>query len=251
MKKIYALLILVIAIFCVMSNCQSLKNQKKSGVNFINDSIVLAYYKRQIASQFIDSVTLYSNSELDSILWEDRIHIRTNKTIRIPKDAFRIYTFEVESCGAYCNSEWFSMLHFPFENKIRSTEINLNSVDTIHELKDGTYLIIDQSSHRPASVYTIFCKNAYQFSLHPTSKTESFTLEKIMGFCQENGVELEENPNIKFDDSTHSLHYQYGNNYAYSHGIDTDTIRRGAFKFKNGRFERVFEDVNVLGQNPE
>jgi len=251
MKKFYALLILVIAIFFVLSNCQSFKKQNKSSVNFINDSIVLAYYKRQIASQFIDSVTLYSDSELDSILWEDRIHIRTNKTIRTPKDAFRIYTFEVESCGAYCNSEWYSMLHFPFENKMRSTEINLNSVDTIHELKDGTYLIIDQSSHRPASVNTIYCENTYRFVLHPESREESFTLEKIIGFCQENGVELEENPKISYDSKSQILHYQYGNNYAYSHGVDVDTIRKGAFKFINGRFERVFEDVRVLVRNPE
>lgn len=249
MKKIYVLLILLTATFFVLGNCQSLKKQNKSGANFRNDSIVLAYYKRQIASQFIDSVSLYSDATLDSILGEERINIRTNKNIRTSKDVFRIYTFEVESCGAYCNSEWYSMLHFPFQNKMRSTEINLNSVDTIHELKDGTYLIIDQSSHRPTSVYTVYCENAYRFALHPESREESFTLEKIIGFCQENGVEFEENPKISYDPKSQILHYQYGNNYAYSHGVDVDTIRKGAFKYQNGRFERVFEDFEVLNRD--
>ena len=72
--------------------------------------------------------------------------------------------------------------------------------------------------------------------------------DSLFSFCQENGVQTEEQPYIKYDQSKKTLSYFYGNNYNYSKGIDTDTLRRGEFKYINGQF--IFDKETITVRKP-
>ena len=72
--------------------------------------------------------------------------------------------------------------------------------------------------------------------------------QNYFSFCQENGVQSEREPFIKYDKDKRLLSYYYGNNYAYSQGIDTDTLREGQFKYVNGSF--VLDKETITSRPP-
>ncbi|WP_291117906.1 hypothetical protein [Flavobacterium sp. UBA6135] len=217
-----------------------------------SDSLLLAKYKYEILKDYVEDAEALTTEQIDSVLYESRISIANSKVFYAPDHSFKIFTIEIEGCGAYCNSEWKSWIHYNLTGKENSEEVDFTTIDTIYKLPDHNYLIIDKSGRRPASVLTVYCERAHLISFSSdamithaigTSKQETY-----FGFCQENGVEMDESPYIKYNADKKLLTYHYGNNYAYSQGIDNDTIRQGQLKYVNGQFVFEKEHVKVISR---
>ncbi|WP_130736684.1 hypothetical protein [Flavobacterium sp. J27] len=249
--KFFILIFAVIFLKCSFKSDTVFQDDKT--FDNISDSLILVNYKYEVIKDYIEDTDSMSREHIDSILSENRINIVNSNVFYSPDNSFKIFTIEMESCGAYCNSDWKSWIHFNLKEKEKIKQIDFTTIDTIYKLPDHNYLIIDNSSRRPASVMTVYCETAHliSFSLdsiitHAIVKSKQ---ENYFGFCQENGVNMEESPYIKYDADKKLLTYQYGNNYLYSQGLDIDTIRQGELKYINGQF--VFEKENITVNNRE
>lgn len=250
----FTLTILTVLLACSFAAVQPVQSVKQLTES---DSLTLDKYKYEIAKQFVvehnaDSLT---NEQIDSILYESRLGFIDSKVTYSPDSSFKIFVIQLESCGGYCNSIWYSWTHFNIKNNeiIKTADFNdsnnnFTTIDTIYILPDKKYLVIESSYARPASVLTVSCREAKLISF----TTDSMLIHPIkynnqdnFGFCQENGVQSNKQPFIKYDKNKKLLTYYYGNNYAYSNGIDTDTIRQGRFKYIKGQFILEKETITV------
>lgn len=212
------------------------------------DSLLLVHYRNEVIRSQV--------SEEDSLATVDEIaanwgnsHLDEGVISYAPDRSFKIVTFIFESCGAYCNSEWYSWIHYNLNGKERSEKATFSSIDTIYQLPDKRYLVIDKYGGRPAGVLTVDCRDAVLLSFEgnavvthpiPYRKQENF------GFCQENGADMEQEPYIRFDASKQLLKYHYANNFAYSKEVDIDTIRQGQFIYSKGYFILEKELLKVV-----
>jgi len=219
-------------------------------INISNtDSLILENYKFEIKKGYIEGSDGMTKDEVDSIFSELPANFADSKVAYSPDKSFKIFTIEVEECGAYCNSEWYSWIHFNLNSNETVVKVEFKTIDTIFKLPDNKYLIIDKSWDRPASVMTESCINANVISfssnsliIHPIK----YQLSEYFGFCQENGVETETAPYIKYNEDKKKLFYYYGNNYGYPNGPDIDTIRQGYFKYIKGQFIAGKETILVI-----
>lgn len=243
-----------------MYSCKTnIKNQHSEQSFAVSDSILLKKYENQIIGSYIDvdEPELLSEEKLNELLWENRTGIAESKVTYAPDNSFKIFTLEVHGCGAYCNPSYYSWIHYNLKEKEIIRKIDFETIDTIYKLPDNKYLIIDSSWARPASVMTVGCvgANLISFSsdslvMHSFQYPEKYRYnEGAFGFCQENGVEDEETPYVNYDKDKKTLNYKYGNNYAYSYGVDIDTIRTGYFKYKEGEF--ILEEETIKVNNRE
>ena len=212
------------------------------------DSLILDNYKNELEKEYVEDADSMTREQLDSIFYEGRTSFPASGVVYSPDNSFKIFTIELESCGAYCNSEWHSWIHFNLKGKEKIKKVDFTAIDTIYKLPDNKYLIVEKSWGRPASVLTVFCLEAVLVSF----STDSLIIHPIkynnqnhFGFCQENGVQSEKEPFIKYNKDKKLLTYYYGNNYAYSKGIDTDTLREGQFKYINEQFILDKETITV------
>ncbi|MEI7509831.1 MAG: hypothetical protein WCJ62_10260 [Flavobacterium sp.] len=215
------------------------------------DSLLLAKYRNEVIkkqaspedslSTVEDIVASWGNSRLD------------NGEIKYaPDNSFKIITFILENCGAYCNSEWYSWMQYNLNGKTQIKSVDFSSIDTIYQLPEKKYLIIDSYGGRPASVLTVNCMNANLISFEGDSLVRHpiiYKNKKSFGFCQENGADMDKEPYIKYDTVSKKLLYHYANNYAYSKGIDIDTIRQGQFIYSRGHFILEKETIKVQDQS--
>ncbi|WNJ17888.1 hypothetical protein [Pontibacter sp. G13] len=219
-----------------------------NGISSNPDSLILEAYMSSIKKEFVGEEESLTTRELDSMFYEANQHIVDQQVNYSPDSTFKIFTIEVEGCGAYCNSTWYSWIHFDLLGNEQSTKIDLNLVEAIYPLSDRKYLIVDRSWGRAASVLTFSCMGTKLISysadgliIHPIA----YRSQDHFGFCQEEGIEMLNAPFIQFDPNTEWLDYRYGNNYLYSHGMDVDTVRQGQFRYVNGQFILERETVTV------
>ena len=212
------------------------------------DSLILDKYKYELEKEYVDDADSMTREQLDSIFYEGKTSFPASDVVYSPDNSFKIFTIELEGCGAYCNSEWHSWLHFNLKGKEKIKKVDFTEIDTIYKLPDNKYLIIEKSWGRPASVLTVFCLDAQLVSFSPDSMIIhpiKYNHQDHLGFCQENSVQSEKEPFIKYNKDKKLLTYYYGKNYAYSNGIDTDTLREGQFKYIKGQFILDKEKITV------
>ncbi len=248
----------ILCIFSILitSFVYSIKTQRDDpGQNIISfqDSLILAKYIAELEKEYIEIDYTISREEIQQILSESRTNISDGVVVYSADSTFKIFTIEVEGCGAYCNSTWYSWIHYNLASSLEiNRTIDVANVLSIHNLPDKKYLIIEESGGRPASVMTVYCQAANLISFSKDSMISHPILyheEQQFGFCQENGVEMEDPPYIRYDESQKVMSYFYGNNYAYSLGLDIDTIFQGKFNYINGNF--ILESEKVIVNNRE
>ena len=216
-----------------------------------SDSLILEKYKYELEKENLEDIDSVSNEQLDSIFYERRMGFPASGVVYSPDNFFKIFTIELESCGAYCNSEWHSWMHFNLKGKEKIIKVNFAKIDSIYKLPDNKYLIVEKSWGRPASVYSVLCLGAQLISFSADSviiHTIKYNHHDSFGFCQENGVQSEKEPYINYNSDKKLLTYYYGKNYAYSNEIDTDTIREGQFRYIRGQF--VFDKETITVRSP-
>lgn len=240
--------ILTISTVLLVSSCGTTPSVQMDNHLSKPDSLILEKYKYELEKEYVEDADSMTREELDSIFYEQRTSFPASGVVYSPDNSFKIFTIELEGCGAYCNSEWHSWIHFNLKGKEKIKKVDFTEIDTIYKLPDNKYLIVEKSWGRPASVFTVFCLDAQLVSF----STDSMIIHPIkynhqdhFGFCQENGVQADKEPFIKYDKDKKLLTYYYGNNYAYSNGIDTDTIRQGQFKYSKGQFVLDKEIITV------
>ena len=216
------------------------------------DSLLLVKYRTEvIRSQVSAEDSLMSNEEIEANWGNTRLDQGEMKYA--PDGSFKISTFVLESCGAYCNSEWYSWIHFKIKGKEQVKKADFYTVDSIYQLPEHRYLVVGSHGHRPAGVLTVQCITPQLISftgdsltVHPIEYKTQKTAKRTFEICQENDVSTEQAPFVKYDAKTQRLRYQYANNYAYSHDLDVDTIRHGQFVFSRGYFILEKETIQVL-----
>lgn len=210
------------------------------------DSAIFQAYEYAIKRELFDEEDALSREALDREFDDSRMMFMDHQLVHSPDGLFKIYAIQLESCGAYCNSSWYAWIHYNLKaEQEESQSINLNQVKEIHPLPDGKYLIIDESWGRPASVFTVQCLNATLISI----KTDSVMLHPIpfrkgeqLAFCQDDGLEAEE-ASLKYNPDSNTLSYRYISSYAYSHGLNTDSICSGEFDYLKGEFRLKKENI--------
>lgn len=240
-----------LTIFIAFFSSCSFKKTPQTVVSINADSLLLAKYRNQIIrSQASEEDSLMPIETIEANLGNSRIDDGIIKYS--PDGSFKIVTFIFESCGAYCNSAWYSWIHYNLKGKEQIKEVNFYSIDTIYQLPEKKYLIVGSHGHRPAGVLTVDCITPSLIFFEGDSlitrqieyknrKTDN----NSFSFCQENGVDMENQAYIRYDGAKKILNYHYANNYAYSKGVDIDTIRQGQFIYNNGYFILEKENIKV------
>ena len=225
-----------------------------SNIEIINtsnnsDSLVLEKYKNQIKKEYIENVDSFTTEQVDSVFSLDRRVFRKCNVVYSHDQSFKIFTIEVESCGAYCNSSWFSWIHYDLKNVEKIKKMDFGVIDSIYKLPDSKYLIVSMNWGRPTSAYYVHCINADLISFTDKeilTHSISYKGEKYFGFCQESTVQLNKEPFIKYEPSTKKLSYHYGNNNSHDNNRDVDIIKKGYFLYKTGKFIFVKETTSVI-----
>lgn len=248
--------LLTIFLLPLLYSCKTnIKSQDSEQLFIVSDSILLKRYEYQIIGDYLEEeIDSLSKEEINEMHWKNRVGIAGRKVAYAPDNSFKIFVLELHSCGAYCNPLYYSWIHYNLKGKEVIKEAEFEEIDTIHKLPDNKYLIIDYSWARPAGVLTVGCMGAKVISfpsdsliVHSFEYPEKYSYNNIFfGFCQEHVVE--EDFYIEYDKNKETLNYKYGNNYSYSQGIDTDTIRTGYFKYKDGVFILEEETIKVINR---
>lgn len=213
------------------------------------DDNILSQYVRLTKELYINAqkISELSNQEIDSIMDEQNglsIKVFGEDITYSPDSVLKFFTITEEGCGAYCNDDQTTWIHYKTnKDKIVIRRVGIGHPKNIFKIENGKYLIIGISSGRPASVLTVYCNGAYLIALND----KSIKIQNVFSFCQENGVFLdnEQEPYIKYNEMEKKLYYLFGNNYAYSQGINVDTIRQGTFNYTNGKFQHEKEFITV------
>jgi hypothetical protein len=213
------------------------------------DSLLLVKYRNEvIRSQGSEEDSTSTEEDIQASWGNSRIDYGVIKYA--PDNSFKIITFIFESCGAYCNSEWYSWIHYNLKGKEQVRKIHCGSIDTIYQLPGKKYLIIDRYGSRPAGVLTVDCMSTYLISFEGDSLITypiEYRGKQSFEFCQENGVDIDNDHYIRYDSVSKMLSYHYANNFAYSNELDLDTIRQGQFIFINGSF--ILEKETIRAQD--
>lgn len=248
-----------LAVVLALCSCTN-KNLGKSH-EALPDSLIVRNYIYELISQYTDSLD-YSIS-IDSLAGQAGVSYTTDTIITSADGRFRIFVLEEESCGAYCNSMWYSWIRYKTkDNKELSSPLTADAVYVVYELPDSNYLLLDRSGNRISGVMSVTCMGAQVLSFAgdsirvspvPYDRQQNYYSEDTgFSFCQENGVatdNLPENfPYIDYDAHKRELHYYYGNNYAYRYDRDIDTLRKGHFIYRNGNFVLKEEKVTVINR---
>ena len=238
-QKNYLAFLFILCSYC--SIAQKAKDLTKA------DSLLLLKYRNEvIRSQASEEDSLATVEEIEANWGNSRIDDGIIKYA--PDNSFKIITFIFESCGAYCNSEWYSWIHYNLKGKEQVKKADFYTVDTIYQLPEKRYLIIGSHGGRPASVLTVNCITSNLISFEGDSLIThpiEYKNKRSFGFCQENGVDIDNQPYIRYDGAKKIVNYHYANNYAYSQGLDIDTIRQGQFIYSKGYFILEKETIKV------
>ena len=237
------------ALFITLFSSCSFKQTSEKYISKNTDSLLLVKYRNEIIrNQSAEEVLLMSEEDIEANWGNSRLDYGIINYA--PDNSFKIVTFMFESCGAYCNTELYSWIHFNLKGKEQIKKVDFYSIDSIYQLPEKKYLIIGNHGHRPAGVLTVNCitSNLIFFDgdslitrqidyKNQKNYTNSFS------FCQENGADIASY--LKYDGAKKILSYNYANNYSYSKKVDIDTIRHGQFTYIRGYFFLERETIKV------
>jgi hypothetical protein len=211
------------------------------------DEAALQRYVRIVLEEFFDIPENATEKQIQSMLAEERMAIKAADVTYAPDSALKIFVVEIEGCGAVCNSEWFSWVHYDLHGSMKVAEAGFSTIEKIHLLEEGRYLVISRSHARPASVLTVFCMNADMVAIRKNSiQLPDDSSGGVMGFCQENAVAMEMMPYLTYDEGTGTLEFLYANNFAHSHDMDVDSIFSGRLRYADGGFTLEEDSVVVV-----
>jgi|GEM_PF-4259075 hypothetical protein len=170
MKLIYKAVLPVILtglFFLLTSGSVDVITQDK--VPFESDSAIIARHELEIlVGGSIEEFSEHSfNShlsryELDSIMWADeRMRIANSSITWSPDSAFRICTIQLESCGAYCNYEWMTWIHFNDGSGLVNSSEQFDEILGITQMDENVYLLNTTSYGRSG---VIVCRS-YEMGL--------------------------------------------------------------------------------------
>jgi hypothetical protein len=171
-----------------------------------------------------------------------------------PDSSFYITTIAAESCGAYCNTEWYSWLHHTDTHGILHRQpVPFYQLDSIIKLPNGAFLLLQSSWSRPASVLHLSCFHAHAFVMVDGVLQWlpiPYKGQNYFDACEENGIEKAPSY-LRWNNAELRLEYQYGNNYAYSAGIDSSLVFEGYLQYQSGSFEKGPETVRFLKEQQQ
>jgi hypothetical protein len=184
-----------------------------------------------------------SDTQLDSILAEDNMRITGGKVYYSPDSTFKVFVVEGEHCGAYCNPDYYSWLHFNDGSGMIINEADIaGSYVEIALLPDHRYLVIESYSARPAGYYTIVGHTARVISFdnhkmitHPAFVSMDIDSDSTYyGQSQEFVIDSAEY--LDYDASARQLRYQYGHDPAILNEGGSAYVRKGYFQLEEGKF---------------
>ncbi len=212
------------------------------------DSLIFRNYQFQIMALNVEDGELLSCAELDSAFTADDARFRVQEITVAPDKSFKIYSLEVEFCTSYCNSYWYSYVHFGSRGKQRGRSVAFAQIQKIYVLGKRRYLVVDRFENWPASVLTVDCHSASMLDFSGDTVAQvpiPYRQQPTFSFCEEAGVRTKDEPYIRYNPDTKILNYAYGNNYYYSQRIDVDTMRQGQMRYVQGQFVLVKETFTV------
>lgn len=190
----------------------------------------------------------YSEAQLDSILWEDsRMRIMRGEVNWSPDSAFRVCTVEIESCGGYCNPEWFSWLHFNDGTGLVIQDAGFSNINPIDIMPDGKYLVIETSYGRSATyacrtdVARLFLLKDHLIIHQAFTDTDKDEVSdepgKTMsvfsvGVCTNMITDCK----LEYSAEAHELTYVHGEEVYLTETPDSVFVFTGTFNYVNGFF---------------
>jgi len=215
------------------------------------DSLYLSEFIRAIQNDYLEEEEQALNAEeRERLLYEQGISLLEGQFTYAPDSAFVIFQVIGETCGAYCNPFWESKL-LPKEGG----EVDLpflSTVDSMLMLPDSSYLVLQSSSGRPASVFSISTLSASILSWNSgAAQFQSFNypdprwdgqdgpFNPVLSFSQEHFLETDQY--LYFEPRDQTLRYQYAYDLGYCCGEDASFVVKGHYQYVDGEMIWVAE----------
>jgi hypothetical protein len=197
---------------------------------------------------------------LDSLLHEMNSSISASGFTTSPDDRFTIYVAEMESCGAYCNSEWVSRLVMKSRKNKPYNPVAFEPVYSIDLLPDGSYLVITNYGARPAGWYTTSSFAAYVIRMEgedwvqvpafeselPYSETTDEDGGRALQLQQEQEFFIGTEQTMTYDEASRQIIYRFG----FATDLNGDSQKalelEGYYKFVDDHFVHQEETVRVI-----
>ncbi len=216
-----------------------------------SDSIYLSDFIRSIENDYLEEEELsLSSEERERLLYEQGLAILGGTFTYAPDSAFVIYQVIGETCGAYCNPFWESKV-LPREGAVVDLPF-LSPVDSILLLPDSSYLVLQSSSGRPASVFSISTLSASIFNWDagvlqfqsfnypdPRWGAQSGQFNPILSFSQEHFLDTDQY--LYFEPGDQTLRYQYAYDLNYCCEEDASFLVKGHYQYLDGELVWVAE----------
>ncbi|MBD1363343.1 hypothetical protein IDJ77_05915 [Mucilaginibacter sp. ZT4R22] len=217
------------------------------------DAILLKTYQMEILRSNLsddgDTASTLTDVDVEKQAEEINMDVRKGKVCYAPGNNFKLFNFELENCGGTCFSSWITFVHFKWHNKEFVKSLETMSVDTIYQLPDGKFLLLESGFEHPIQAYYAVRRAAKVISflkdsilVHPISYhgTNGFT------FRHDDDNQPRINTYIKYSPQEQTLTYQYiSNNSYFGNAKNIDSLRRGTFSYQNGHFEFQSEKISV------
>lgn len=227
------------------------------------DSLNLIKFWRKKAFNIVDTINgNFTNTIIEDLLYKafsGKGDLLIGGIHQSPDKYFKILTLNGESCGAYCNPFWESLIILSDDTKISSDSFTL--IENIYLMTDGKYLVIQQEYSRPASVFTYSTYSAiligfedneiayypfkYNYSKYNDISNDSiYNPSGKLSLNQEHFIDKEQW--LKYDINSKELRYQYGTDLNYCCNIDSAYIYTGKFKYVDGEFRHTKETKEYI-----
>ena len=216
-----------------------------------SDSLLLSDFIRSVENDYLEEEEqILSEEEKERLLSEQGIFMLGGELTYAPDSAFVIFQVVGESCGAYCNPFWESKV-LPREGSMVDLPF-LSPVDTILLLPDSSYLVLQSSSVRPASVFSISTLAAsifhwdagvlqFQSFNYPDPRwgAQEGTFNPILSFSQEHFLDTDQY--LYFEPGDQTLRYQYAYDLSYCCEEDASFVVKGHYQYLDGELVWVAE----------
>ncbi len=112
------------------------------------DTMYLKTFVREVKEEMAESgdLAMKQDAYLDSLLKEESIRISPGGILASPDGKFTLYQVEMESCGGYCNSAWYTRCVFTGTSPQEVFTLDLLPVDAIHPLGVNRYLLLQHGN---------------------------------------------------------------------------------------------------------
>jgi hypothetical protein len=240
-----------LGIFCFVGFSIGLIGQvnplSKVNCNTGSDSVLVKYY--------LDSLN-------KSIEPGDQTSYSQGKFYYSPENYFKVLVISGQSCGMYCNPEYFSRVFYEKANRLIIAPVYLSNIESIYELENKNphskeFLLIDETWCRPRSVEG---GNEMSFTHLRFDDTVSVVqirmLEEEQGqqivfsfavysgsSCEKEQIEkkVKDAPVLNYDPKTKMISYMY---FEYLENDGTCRQVTGTFKYTDGKFVQQSESFD-------